>query len=928
MSSPSSPSALDERKALFFSSASRSLAEAPKHVTVVSRTNAPHLEALLIAVDHVWPGVAVTLVASKRVLGEMDGRPAEGDLALGRGPGAIVGAAAALPGLRRSTDLTVVALPHLAELGWTTWLWAHLVGRGGRIFYCDGALACRDWTHAQEELDLVAVRPRPLRGLKAFARSMRDRAFERFGPHRDVVPTEVRPSPAAIAWLAVGEPAFRLLGRRPGAALHAPAVRRVLIMEPDLLGDLTWATSLIEASGEFFSRAEIDVLAGPWSAPLLAGDARVTRVIEYDAPWFQSIARVSANGPVDVLRRLAVRWKLFRARYDVVLEPRGEVRHLRLAYLTGAPVRAGHALRDIEARRTPPRWASLLTHPARYPWDQRHDMHQAMRNLEPLRALGYRGDAAQPRLVVDPGARGRVLELLDETAGDSPAAVGSPRPGDSLVAVLVPGASREEKRWSADGFAEVGRRLASAGARVVVSGSSGERELAANVASSIGQGASSLAGRLSLADYVALISVADLVVTNETSAISFASAVGTPTVAIMTGVPELYGPLGVPGRVIQHRPECYDPYIEHCDCPWDSYLCLADIEVDEVAEAALALFAEASVGERHPDPPTRPVRRAATVAGSCLVCGAGRPRRILTSGGYPVVRCRACGFVQAGRIPTAEELTEFYDRGYEEQRDEMVDVHADGKRVQGRERLELIEALVPRGRLLDVGCSYGFFLDVAREAGWDAVGLEMSEPGVRYACDILGLEVRRGSIETAESGDESFDVVTLWDVLEHTADPVGALRRVRDLVAPGGVLAVVVPNAASPGARAGGRHWPWMIPPAHLYYFSPETITALLAREGFRVERLMTLRGDSENEFMLLLYGLACRVGVWQMATAIAAPFGDRSKTATERRVRSSQAMRTRLAALVDRPWTRRLVERWHAQGRGAEILCLARRVG
>lgn len=583
----------------FAKSVARYVDRCPARVMLLSRTNVTALGELLGSLRETWPSVPVDLVASARVLAELPSADEVLTVALSRNPAGLLRAVYSLARLRKEDDLVLVVLPHLTHLSWTTWLWARLARGRHRVLYCDGAQVCRDWRQAQEELDLVAPRPHPLRAARAALASVgpwlviaiRGREVDGRSDERRGRPQRPPQAWRAALWLAVGERAFRILGRRPGRPPEPPEVRRVLIIEPDLLGDVVWGTPLIEASGRYFPKAEIDVLVGPWAAALLSGDPRVTRVIEYAAPWFASIAPSVPRGARAWWGRVRTRIGLFEARYDVVLEPRGEVRQIRLAYLTGAPLRAGHALRSIDGKHTPESWVVLLTHRVPYDWNARHSMHQSERNMEPLRALGYDGDTPPARLAVDPAAELSARERVSRgTAGDGP------------VAVLVPGASRVEKRWAPAGFGEVAKALALAGVRAVVSGTAAEIAVAEEVVLASGRTATSLAGQIGLAEYLALLARADVVICNETAAIAICSAVGTPVVALMTGVPALYGPRGVPCAVVQHKLECYEPVIEHCACPWPRYRCLDLIEPVEVIRAASGLFGAKASGSATASP--------------------------------------------------------------------------------------------------------------------------------------------------------------------------------------------------------------------------------------------------------------------------------------------------------------------------------------
>lgn len=140
------------------------------------------------------------------------------------------------------------------------------------------------------------------------------------------------------------------------------------------------------------------------------------------------------------------------------------------------------------------------------------------------------------------------------------------------------------------------------------------------------------------------------------------------------------------------------------------------------------------------------------------------------------------------------------------------------------------------GRLLDVGANFGHFLSLAKEH-YDAWGLEPSPFAARWARENLGVDIEVGTIEEAPSTlDGAFDIVTLWDVIEHVPDPETSLRRIAGLLSPGGLLLLSTPDASSSVARLLGTHWYYVDPVQHIALFGKHNLCDLLERVGFRVQ--------------------------------------------------------------------------------------------
>jgi 2-polyprenyl-3-methyl-5-hydroxy-6-metoxy-1,4-benzoquinol methylase len=136
-------------------------------------------------------------------------------------------------------------------------------------------------------------------------------------------------------------------------------------------------------------------------------------------------------------------------------------------------------------------------------------------------------------------------------------------------------------------------------------------------------------------------------------------------------------------------------------------------------------------------------------------------------------------------------------------------------------------------RHLDVGCALGFMLQEARSAGWDPVGVETSEFAARYAAEHTSCVVHAGTLQQARFPSESFDVVTLMDVVEHVPDPTELVDEIYRVLSPGGILFIVTPNFGSFSVSLYGLEAYGVWPDQHVVYFQPRTISALLRKVGF-----------------------------------------------------------------------------------------------
>jgi len=195
-----------------------------------------------------------------------------------------------------------------------------------------------------------------------------------------------------------------------------------------------------------------------------------------------------------------------------------------------------------------------------------------------------------------------------------------------------------------------------------------------------------------------------------------------------------------------------------------------------------------------------------------------------------LVECETCGLV----FTSPRLRSDLILKGYTESPDPNYVSQAEG-RVKTFERcLNVVERYQKPGRILDVGAAAGFFLKVAKERGWETLGVEPSKYLADFGNKNYGVNIRCGSIETVGNFGKPMDVVTLWDVLEHTLDPKDVLARTNRLLKHGGHVVINYPNIGNWLARLAGRHY-WFIISVHLYYFTPKTIAKMLEATGFEV---------------------------------------------------------------------------------------------
>ena len=231
---------------------------------------------------------------------------------------------------------------------------------------------------------------------------------------------------------------------------------------------------------------------------------------------------------------------------------------------------------------------------------------------------------------------------------------------------------------------------------------------------------------------------------------------------------------------------------------------------------------------------------------ACPTCGSTEETLELEKDHMRIVRCRQCDLVFVN--PTFDEThyTQVYaSQAYQDiVRDLGINSHEYRVNRFGTERVQIMsEHLRPANgrapRYLDVGCSTGFVVEAARDKGWEATGIDLNPSAIEFGRS-RGLDLRTVALEDAGFAPGSFDAVSLFDVLEHLLDPRRTLRACAELIAPGGILFLYVPNYDSASRLLMGANAHFIWPTHHLNYYTPATMRDLMLRNGLTTEFVAT----------------------------------------------------------------------------------------
>jgi SAM-dependent methyltransferase len=200
-----------------------------------------------------------------------------------------------------------------------------------------------------------------------------------------------------------------------------------------------------------------------------------------------------------------------------------------------------------------------------------------------------------------------------------------------------------------------------------------------------------------------------------------------------------------------------------------------------------------------------------------------------------LVRCAECGCRYLSPCLNAREITQAYEDAVD-----PVFVSQNDFRIRTFRRTLAKLAkkfdIRPQSRILDIGCAGGAFPAAASQLGFSPTGVEPSRFMCEFARKEYALDIRPGTLEEQDFGEETFDVVTMWDVLEHLPRPAETLARISGLLRPGGLLVITYPDIDGIPARLMGRKWPFLLS-VHLTYYTARTISRQLG-DSFSVREI------------------------------------------------------------------------------------------
>ena len=252
------------------------------------------------------------------------------------------------------------------------------------------------------------------------------------------------------------------------------------------------------------------------------------------------------------------------------------------------------------------------------------------------------------------------------------------------------------------------------------------------------------------------------------------------------------------------------------------------------------------------DPATGQIKSEYLRETRCTVCLSESYKLSFEKDGFCFVKCEGCGLLYVNPQLNEEKIISNYEDSPSS--DSWVEVLLSREEQEFNIKNKLgpvltdINTLYPeRGNILDIGCSIGLFLKLAKEAGWKEYGLEIHKKAVDYAVNDLRLNVESKLLHETDYPEKFFRVISMWGVLEHLTDPRLILKQSYELLADDGILIIFVPNGHSLVTRVLREHCSTFNGKNHLWYFGPYTLKKLLVELGYHVTKVYTIISQTDE---------------------------------------------------------------------------------
>lgn len=231
----------------------------------------------------------------------------------------------------------------------------------------------------------------------------------------------------------------------------------------------------------------------------------------------------------------------------------------------------------------------------------------------------------------------------------------------------------------------------------------------------------------------------------------------------------------------------------------------------------------------------------------CICCESKDVENFKIINNYILNKCNTCKIIYLWPQPATKDLDEKNEEFYGDSNKQKSNTSTAIFYIRRSIKYALeIKSVVRTGNYLDIGSGLGYNLLGASHVGFKSEGVEISKGAYKYAQEVLGQKVYNKSIDEINLSNYSYDVVSMYDVLERMRNPKPTLQKIRNILKKDGILVIQCPNISSIMARITGKQWTWLLLPFHLFRFTPQSIKRLLEKNNFTIIKLKTRDEYSE----------------------------------------------------------------------------------
>lgn len=240
----------------------------------------------------------------------------------------------------------------------------------------------------------------------------------------------------------------------------------------------------------------------------------------------------------------------------------------------------------------------------------------------------------------------------------------------------------------------------------------------------------------------------------------------------------------------------------------------------------------------------------------CPVCGNNETSLFiatkdffLTQENFNIVKCKACAFIFTNPIPSKSILASYYDSpdysSHTLKKNSVYgSIYQNIRKINLKNKFKIVQKYQNDGHILDVGCGTGELLKYFKDKNWKTTGIEPADNARNFAIENYGLDIYPEN-KLQQFGNEKFDVISMWHVLEHVVDLNDRIVLLSDLLKPGGHMFIAVPNIESYDAAFYGKYWAALDVPRHLYHFSQQSLTRIVEKHELRLEATYPMKFDA-----------------------------------------------------------------------------------